>query len=663
MQVFELHFNPKAKEEEIYDSFLFEPENILERRLGSLYIVGHLARALPQNFKFLEKLSSQIKKKYYLLSAHSPESALRESLKVANEFLADEVQKGNVSWLGNLNLAVCSLKDCIFNFTLVGNLKVLLLRSGKIIDVGKNLELQEMEPYPLKIFGNIVSGKLSERDKILVLTKDIFDFFSSPVRPSVSYGAEQNLIQEIAKLELIEEKELKTLLKSREKLFAEISGIFLLTDLSEKMAVKEKIAFEKIVPTFSIWQIFSPISKFKISRLFKFPRLPRLEFPKLKSPFEKIRPERIKEIPKIRISSNLKRNLVLVLILILLLFVGSFFAKLEKGEELKQAQSVLEEVQSKIFQAESALILKDKKGAKLLFQEAWQEILPQTEAGSPLEKGALELKEEIENQLLILNRVEKITNPELLFDFKELNFIPQKMINFQGKLCFFSPVSVNLYQFNVEEKKGDFLKTDQKFNLASSLREEIILFYSKPDKLFSLEDKKLSGEIGLKAPYPDFYFNSFSTYKSNIYFLHAKKGEILKFSFREDGGELLGNLWLSSATKKPIGAESLAVDGSVWILNENNSIDRYHAGNWQETLELNIFPLPKNFSKILTLSGLSYLYVLEPAQNRIIVLNKSGEIWRQFQSESFDNLKDFSVSENGKTIYLLNGLKVYKVEL
>ena len=62
MQIFELHFNPKLKEEQIFDSFVYEPENVYEKRLGSIYMVAELQNALPQNLKFLDELAKVIKK-------------------------------------------------------------------------------------------------------------------------------------------------------------------------------------------------------------------------------------------------------------------------------------------------------------------------------------------------------------------------------------------------------------------------------------------------------------------------------------------------------------------------------------------------------------------------------------------------------------------------
>ncbi|KPJ71313.1 hypothetical protein AMJ50_02340, partial [Parcubacteria bacterium DG_74_3] len=57
MQVFELYFNAGLQSDLIFESFCYEPENIYERRVGSLFMVGALKNALPKNHYFLNKLS------------------------------------------------------------------------------------------------------------------------------------------------------------------------------------------------------------------------------------------------------------------------------------------------------------------------------------------------------------------------------------------------------------------------------------------------------------------------------------------------------------------------------------------------------------------------------------------------------------------------------
>jgi hypothetical protein len=87
----------------------------------------------------------------------------------------------------------------------------------------------------------------------------------------------------------------------------------------------------------------------------------------------------------------------------------------------------------------------------------------------------------------------------------------------------------------------------------------------------------------------------------------------------------------------------------------------YKTGKYQKTITLDFFPFPENLTQIKTRVELPYLYLLEPSKKRVIVIDKSGKVVKQFQSEKFDNLKDFEVSDNGKTIYLLNGSELFQV--
>ena len=117
MKIFELHFNPKKRKDIVLDSFIYEPENVEEKKLGSLYIVGRIFNPLPRHSCLLNDLSSIIKKEYFKTSYQNSEQALKQGLKCANESLAALNEQGDVSWLGNLDFAVLGLKDFIFNFT------------------------------------------------------------------------------------------------------------------------------------------------------------------------------------------------------------------------------------------------------------------------------------------------------------------------------------------------------------------------------------------------------------------------------------------------------------------------------------------------------------------------------------------------------------------
>ena len=653
MQIFEFHFNPKAKEDLIFDSFCYEPENIYERKMGNLYMAGFLKNVLPQNVRFLDNLAKVLKEKYYK-TLSSPENSLKESLRKTNEFLERISKEGDVSWLGNLSFAAISIKDFELNFTKVGDLKVFLLRNGQIIDIDQELKFEDIEPYPLKIFGNIVSGKLAENDIILILTKDVFDSFS-----------QINLLSKIAGIWPFNQKDLKEVFNNKKEELLKISGICLFIVLSKEILPKEKeiLTQQKPLKVFSFKKVFSPL--FKIFRLpktsFKKPAISsKLKIPQIELKLPK---------PNLKIKTSLfGKKTVLIFGLILFLILGFFIFEKRGKQQLEDYQTQLNQIQEKVDEAETFLIIAEtnpqaEKKASSLFKESLEEISPLVNIASGLSSDfanqVLTLENTISENLYQLNKLKIIEEPELIFEFETRGFIPQKIIFQSQNLYFFSPYSENLFKI-INENEGKIIEINRELNSVALLNDSI-LFFLKPNQLISFRNDRFSELISLEEL--NFSLDYFSSYNSNLYFLDKKSGEIIKYTFFGNFKWGSPQLWLATKTKKALNVESMAVDGSVWLLTKENVVERYYIGSFQETLELEIFPYPKDFSKILTSSQLPYLYLLEPVQKRIVILNKSGEIIKQFQSQEFDNLLDFTVLKDGKTIYLLNGLRVYRINL
>ncbi len=378
MKIFEFYFNPKLKPDVVFQSFCYEPENIYEKRVGSLYMVGFLKNILPQDISFLDKLSKRIKDRYYTPGVRSPEKSLKESLKSANRFLEDLIQRGNTGWLGNLSFVTLSIKQSEFNFSKVGNLKIFLIRNGKIVDIDKKVKFQDIEPYPLKVFLNIVSGKLVEDDIFLILSEEIAEFFEK-----------QAILNEIAKEPFLKEKRLVELLNGKIKKAEELSGICLLILSREKTQERKKTTIVRREKTrdFSfkkaLVSLLNPVlNAFKKIRVPKIPKinLPKIELPKrAKKPIEKPEKQKLKlkklakltipkiSFPKPRISFNIRsylvsikefkkrikifvkhKNTILVLSLVSVLFLGSLVLQKQTERQLKQYGNALSFLKKRI---------------------------------------------------------------------------------------------------------------------------------------------------------------------------------------------------------------------------------------------------------------------------------------------------------------------------
>jgi hypothetical protein len=463
MQIFELHFNSKIKEDYLSETFIHKPDNAFEKKLGNLYMVGELNNAIPKkSLELLENIARTIKKNYYSLSEKSQEKSFFKTLKKANDYLEEEVKNGNVNWLGNLNFASVSLKDSNLAFTITGNIRVILLRQGQVVDIGKNLNMQEIDPYPVKIFLNMASGKFLDKDLILIATNEAFKYIKKK-------GALVNL-KSI--------KYLNSLFSKDEG--SKISGSCLIIAPD---SFKESIAAQNPIGKTANF-IELKTNKSKISFLNRF---------------------------------KLKKEVILIS-LFLVLLLGGF----------------------------------------LLFRNA-------------------------ENKKNSLNKniepvTEKFTNLERIND-------PEKIAVFPA-----------------------------------------------------------STSSGLTL-----------SYNNNSYSINPETCQITRNS---------QNWYKDSLKKTCLNPKSATIDGSIWVLNEDNSISRYHTGSFEEKIVLADFsPLPQDLTKIETKIDVPYLFFLEPSKKRIIITDKAGKIFKQIQSDQFTDLKDISISDDGKTVYVLNALEAFAIKI
>lgn len=593
-------------------------------------MVGDLKNATEKDGSFLTKISQSIKKKFYSASYKKTNKALAESLKAGNNFLSDEIKKENTGWLGNLNFAVLAIKDYDLSFTQTGDFKILLLRGGQITDVSNNIDSSEIEPYPLKVFLRVVSGKLAKDDIIAVVSSDLYDFIApKKILEKISGDLSEKKLKEIMPSKLIEE--------------AGISGICFIANISGSSSKAKEIVFEKEKEGF-------------FAKVMKSIKLPAFKLPEPKMNLKLPKAESLKSYSK---DPDSKKNIILIIALIVILILG--FVVFKKNEEIKNSKNAayFKELGQKFSDAENAIRYGENAKGESLLKEILDNISQFTSDGNSLKDEALKLKDQAQEKLYGISKLKIIENPDVLadIDIKNLEFVPQTLLISGYNMYLSSPISPNLYVFDLNSRKGDLLKYSQNLELADDLS-SFILFFSRPDKIIFLESGKLKEEK-LALPKDEFSFDLMSSYASNIYFLNQEKNEIIKYSYGSNFK--WGEPKVSFSPKEK--AKSFAIDSYFWLLNENNAIDVYYKGNYEKTVSINIYPEIKNLTKIKTKSGLPYLYLLEPANSRLIITDKSGKIVEQLQSEKFDNLKDFSISSNGSTIWILNGEQIFRVEM
>ncbi|MDD3190511.1 MAG: hypothetical protein PHI66_02360 [Candidatus Pacebacteria bacterium] len=158
------------------DIFVYEPENIDEQKLGSLFIIGEL-RDLSRNSSYIVNLLvSKIKKEFYLDTSRSPEEGLEAGLLRANEVLSDLAKQGHGEYLGKLNMVCGTYESGRFYLSQVGRVRSLLIRDGSLSEIIKEDDSKTVSST--KAFDNIASGDLVDGDMIVFGTPGLSNLFS-----------------------------------------------------------------------------------------------------------------------------------------------------------------------------------------------------------------------------------------------------------------------------------------------------------------------------------------------------------------------------------------------------------------------------------------------------------------------------------------------------
>jgi len=256
MEVLEICFNPKRHKEVLFESFVFKPKNIYEEKLGSLVLTQCLKIFSEKEIEILPKLADLAKKTFFQKTSFGQLKSFKECLKKINEFLHKEIKEGK-NILGNLSVAIFSVKNQNLFFSKFGEIEIFLQRENKIFDIGKQ---KEKKQKIFNFFSQIFSGKIKNGDCLLILSTEVADFFKK-----------EKIISQIEKIQPLTEKELKKIFSLKKEKLKDLRGGFLLIKFEKEKKAPKKFQSQNYSFSFAeIDQFFilEKIKQYKILLLF-----------------------------------------------------------------------------------------------------------------------------------------------------------------------------------------------------------------------------------------------------------------------------------------------------------------------------------------------------------------------------------------------------------
>lgn len=613
--------------------FHFQAENVDSQKRGSLFFIGEmedlLARPHP-SYYLLNSLAATLKREYYSPTLTQQAQAFESALKKANSTLA-EVPK---ELKEHLELAVLTLRRNQVSFSVIGPLEVLLIREGQFFRLSKQAPSQK--PF----FKNIVKGKVKTQDRIIIST--------SKIKPLLEHGAfvSRLIKRSFDRLEDYLKKEDAIIGKDQGKGLAilhigigNIPEYYTLTKAdSFDEHLKEPTEGQESTPpvqtekrrtlqlTLPIagakgWQIKEAL--LKVTRILG--KLKSIKSPFNGSLFTSLASQTRK---KLRLPSSLmpyssKRLTALAVVITgAVLIVIGFLSQKKYTNTITPAQENLES---------------SKKGEASVFLNP----APNLERVLSFSGLALSEEESGEAGKSALQMVESgILTKKKAFIFAKGTLLEADLLtkNIEPLLNLSPPLA---YGVNDSDWPLFLTKEDNK----------LYLYLYNPDQRSVIKDVMAWSLKGT-------FIKSLKYYSQSIYILEGIEKQVVRYQ----GNNLLTPvLWIQKEDQKNLVApQDLAIDGSIYILEPPKKVLEFKRG--QKKGEIPLSRIVSNETRLKTAAALQNLYLFDPSQNLVLVLDKkTGKLAKEYTLSSLQKIFDILPDEETQELLVLTREGVFKI--
>lgn len=369
--------------------------------------------------------------------------------------------------------------------------------------------------------------------------------------------------------------------------------------------------------------------------------------------------------------SDFYRSLTAISKIILISIAGLIFlltAAITYSAHVQKIQNLKSSYEAKIKMAQE---LSDEVDADVLFQQNSAAIKKLKDALGALAQVPAEIRDDsyktlaskIKDRLYKIQNISEITSPVPIADFStdpNAQIVPPLFMD-KGQLGIFGKNQVITVDTQNQNIKKSALSAGGADNAAS-------YYYSPKTAFYGLQDGSAMREINpfsLVSKLDEVVLNpnetikNFAVYNDALYALSPveKHFSIWKHSPSLSG---FGKPVLWATDNPPEGASpiSLSVDSNLYLLFSNNQVFKYYHGqkiDWKYNTD-GIAGDNTNYFKIITDENHKNVYLV--SNNEISVISKEGEFLGHSLLPTL-NIRDAVIDEASKTIYILDGQKIY----
>jgi len=359
------------------------------------------------------------------------------------------------------------------------------------------------------------------------------------------------------------------------------------------------------------------------------------------------------------------KMIVIFIVVVLTLSLGIWWLRSRAVEQaaLENYDKVLTEVREEIASAETTgQYNKDQAGEMLTHAE--KNALEVLNSGYYRAKANELLKSIADTR----DKLDGVLHPEVkvLADLsaKRSNVSALGLLGLKGTLY--------AYEYNalypiVLDKVQDPLTIDENETVVGGTvypDKDSLMFYTKSGKVIEYADNRMTFVDSADGTFHKGV--DVKGYSNKLYVLDPEGNQIWRYTRRRDKFDAAESYNVNGDIKNGL---SLAIDGNVYVLNKDGFITKLFSGNTEP------FPIKKQPvkamaqpTKIYTELEMPNIYVLEPAERRVLVFSKDDKTGgatylQQYVFDDLPDLRDLFVDKETNRLYVLDATKVYQVNL
>lgn len=369
-----------------------------------------------------------------------------------------------------------------------------------------------------------------------------------------------------------------------------------------------------------------------------------------------------------------RSRLLIAVVLIIIVASGvGFKVKSSKDAQKEQTfKQVLQQAKDDFNAAKNIATLNSNEAKGKL--DSAKDKVNQALGLKPKEMEAQALKKQIEQDSgAILQQFQLSEFPIFLdLDLVKKNFTASKINLSANKLILLDPAVKTLVLIDVAKKSPQILAGSEQLGDAQavSLNGALAFVFSKDKGVLKIDSTKNNlaspeqkiTSVSKKDSELDRVEDIYG-FASNVYLLDIGKNKIWKYLPASEGYSDKKEYLTKNTQADFTDALRMQIESSVYVLKKDGSMLRFTRGDKDnfsyDGLDKNVKD-PKSF---FVSSDTDNLYLLDSGNSRLLILTKTGGYKAQMSGEKFGQATDLVVDEKGKKVYLLDGSKIFQVDL